>query len=100
MSYTAITTATAGAHSVLMEAIKATGVIVYLAPKDFQNLIEKAENPLIVFAEVRGILGTSYTGYLTSYKGLAFYAKAKEPLHLPGNAEIIRAKKIRLPEIR
>ena len=48
-----------------------------------------AEAPLVVTAS-GGLFGRSYQ-YLTSYKGLAFYAKSGEQIHLPGTAEVIAA---------
>ena len=43
-----------------------------------------------------GIFSTSYR-YLTSYKGLAFYTKAREPLELPTSTELVQAKAIWVP---
>jgi hypothetical protein len=43
-----------------------------------------------------GFFRTSYK-YLTSYKGLAFYAKLSEPQDLPEGTEVVHAKSIWVP---
>jgi hypothetical protein len=35
--------------------------------------------------------------YLTSYKGLAFYTRARAPLDLPAGTELVQARKIWVP---
>ena len=35
--------------------------------------------------------------YLTSYKGLAFFAKSPDPLELPAAVEVVQARKIWIP---
>ena len=52
-------------------------------------------HPLVVHA-VGGFFTTSYQ-YLTSYKGLAFFAKSSAPLTLPSGTELVQAKKIWIP---
>jgi hypothetical protein len=87
--------AVAAAHAAMVQAVKASGVVVQMTSENFQTLISKMENPLIVTAE-GGFLKTSYQ-YLTSYKGLAFYTKAPAPLMLPTRAEVVAAKSIWIP---
>ncbi len=79
----------------IVQAIKASGAIVKVEPKDFMKIIEKVDNPLIVFSESR-FISTRYK-YLTSYKGLAFFTRSKSPLHLPANTELVVAKRIWIP---
>ena len=43
-----------------------------------------------------GFFSTDYR-YLTSYKGLAFYTKARAPLDLPRGTELVQAKSIWVP---
>lgn len=88
------TAASAGAIAVA-NAIKASGAIIKVSPADFQIILSKSENPLVVIAE-SVFLGTTYK-YLTSYKGLFFYTKSAEPLQLPSKTELISAKKIWIP---
>ena len=77
------------------EAIKASGTIVKVEPEVFAQLLAKAENPLVVYAE-GGVISTNHQ-YLMSYKGLAFYTKADDPIVLPARVEVIVAEKIWIP---
>ena len=86
----------AGAAAVIAEALKAMGPIICVEPQDFLAILEKAEKPLVVQSP-SGLM-TKYK-YLTSYKGLTFFTKSKDPLLIPGSVEMIRAKKIVVPQI-
>jgi hypothetical protein len=94
MSNGAVAGGAAGA-AVIAQAIKASGAIVKVEPLDFIALLERAENPLLVYCE-RRFFSTSYQ-YLMGYKGLVFYAKSRTPLDLPRNIEVVTAKKIWIP---
>ncbi len=85
-----------GAVVAINEAIKASGAIVQVEPEQFLRLLSKAESPLVVTAKTT-FLVTRYK-YLTSYKGLIFYAKSATPLELSMSVEVITAKKISIPE--
>lgn len=84
------------AAAAIANAIKASGVLVRLDPRDFQALLRKIERPLIICAE-GGIFSTNYQ-YLVSYKGFAFFTKADAPILLPSGVETILARKIWLPQ--
>lgn len=89
----------AGAAAVaaaIANAIKASGVVVRLDPKDFQAILRKVERPLVIYAE-GGIFSTNYQ-YVVSYKGFAFFTKADAPILLPSGVETIVARKIWLPQ--
>ena len=86
----------AGVAAAIAEALKVMGPIVCVEPQDFLAILKKAENPLVVQSP-SGFM-TKYK-YLTSYKGLTFFAKSKDPLLIPGSVEIITAKKIVVPQI-
>ena len=88
--------AAAGAAAAIAQAIKASGAIVRVESTDFMTILEKVENPLVVHSESR-FFSTKYH-YLTSYKGLIFYTKSVTPLMLRPSMEIIRAKRIYVPE--
>jgi hypothetical protein len=79
----------------IAKAIKANGILVRVEPADFQSLVLKVKDPLVVYAE-GGIFSTSYQ-YLVSYKGFAFFTKSASPLILPSGVETILAKKIWIP---
>jgi len=85
----------AAAAAAIAQAIKASGAIVRVEPMDFMALLERAENPLLVYCESR-FFSTSYQ-YLMGYKGLVFYTKSRTPLDLPRNIEVVTAKKIWIP---
>jgi hypothetical protein len=90
-----MTAAHAAAAAAAMNAIKASGAIVQVAPEDFQRLVMRLDDPLVVVNE-SSFFGTRYK-YLTAYKGLVFYTKSREPLSVGGRAELIRAKRIWIP---
>lgn len=87
--------AAASAAAAIAQAVKASGTLVRMDPEDFRRIVERQEAPLVVTAE-GGFFGASYR-YLTSYKGLAFFAKSKQPLELGGGVEVVRAEKIWMP---
>jgi hypothetical protein len=88
--------AAASAHAAaIANATKASGAIVRVTPQDFEMILAKTENPLVVMAESH-FFGSSFK-YLTSYRGLVFFTKSPEPLQLPSKAELITAKKIWIP---
>ena len=81
----------------IANAIKASGVVINVKPEDFAAILRRTERPLVITSE-GGVFSTSYK-YLTSYKGLAFYTKARAPLTLPADAEIVRAQGISAPQL-
>ena len=85
--------AAARAHS---QAVKASGVIVKVAPEDFLNILQRQEQPLIVHA--KGGFFSTYYRYLSSYKGLAFFTQSPTVLSLPQGCEIVEAKQIWVPD--
>ena len=89
----------AAAHqAALANAIKASGVVVRVDAGDFLRILKKAEDvPLVVIS--RGGVFKKHHAYLTSYKGLAFYATSEHPLVLPPRVEMIQAKKISIPDV-
>ena len=84
----------AGAAAAVANAIKASGAIVQVEPVDFLNILAGVESPLVVYSEA-GFL-RPYK-YLTSYRGLCFYAKSKEPLNIRVQVELVRARSIWMP---
>ena len=86
----------AAVAAAIANAIKASGVLVRVAPEDFAAILRRTERPLIVVSQ-GGFFSTSYK-YLTPYKGLAFYTKSPTPLALPIGAEVVNAKSISIPQ--
>ena len=85
----------AAAAAIIANAIKASGAIVRVEPKDFATLLRKADKPLVVYAE-GGLLSTNHQ-YLMSYKGLTFFTKSDEQIDLPKGTEVVVADKIWIP---
>jgi hypothetical protein len=78
-------------------AIKASGVVVRVAPEDFLALLRRADAPLVVTGQ--GGVFRKHHRYLTSYKGLAFFTRSPEPLGLPSRVEVVAAQAISIPEL-
>jgi len=85
----------AAAAAAIAQAIKASGVICSVEPKDFVNIVRKIEKPLVVCAQ--GGLFSKNFQYLTSYKGLAFFTKSRDPIQFSYDAELVNARKIWIP---
>jgi hypothetical protein len=79
----------------IIQAIKASGVIVRIEPGEFAKLTSRAIDPLIVVAE-GGLFSKNYQ-YLMSYKGIAFFTKSATPLTLPVGTELVTAGRIWVP---
>jgi hypothetical protein len=87
--------AAAAAAAAIADAIKASGVLVRVAPEEFAKVLALTKEPLIVIAK-GGFFGTNYQ-YLMSYKGLAFFTKSSAELKLPADAEVVNANRISIP---
>ncbi len=92
---TAGATAGAAAAAAIANAIKASGVLVRLEPDEFERIVRRTVEPLVVHAT--GGLFKTYYMYLTSYKGLAFYTQATLPVSLPTGVELVVAKSLSMP---
>jgi hypothetical protein len=88
--------AAASAAAAIANAIKASGVIVHVDPIDFLSILRSQQGLLVVQATGRFFFSTNYQ-YLTSYKGLAFFAISPLPLSLPADTEVVQAKSIWVP---
>ncbi|MCC5829402.1 MAG: hypothetical protein JJU36_08140 [Phycisphaeraceae bacterium] len=87
----------AAAQAVIAQAIKASGVIVHVEPLEFQAILALCEEPLVVHAHVTVFFRRKQHQYLTSFRGLAFYARSPEPIELPEHCPLIEAKGIWIP---
>ena len=85
----------AAAAAAIANAVKAHGGIIKMGRDEFIKILNKAEKPLVAFAE-GGFFGKNYQ-YLTNYRGLFFFCKDKNPIPLPGTVEVIMCKKIMIP---
>ncbi|HEY3038347.1 MAG TPA: hypothetical protein VGJ66_06395 [Pyrinomonadaceae bacterium] len=85
----------AAAAAAIAQAIKASGVLVRVSFEDFQKILRKVDQPLVIYAT--GGLFKKNHQYLTSYKGFAFFTKSANEILLPAGTETITAKKIWIP---
>jgi len=87
--------AVAAAAAAIIQAIKASGTIVKVEPKEFESILARQSGLLVVTSQ-EGLFATKYQ-YLTSYKGLAFFCKSPTALNLPSGHEVVVAQKIWIP---
>ncbi len=85
----------AAAAAAIAQATKASGVIVRIEPEDFLRIVDLNDEPLVVHA-TGGFFSVKHQ-YLTSYRGLAFFAKSAEAITLPEHCQIVEAQKIWIP---
>jgi hypothetical protein len=92
-----VTAASAGAAAAaaIAQATKASGVIVRVGPRDFLEILNRQQAPLVVHT-TGGFFTTNYQ-YLNSYKGLAFFTRSEVPIDLPADVELVLAQKIWIP---
>ncbi|HLL77015.1 MAG TPA: hypothetical protein VK421_17300 [Pyrinomonadaceae bacterium] len=84
------------AGAAIANAKRASGVVVNVTPENFSKIVARTERPLVVHA-TGGVFSTHYQ-YLTTYRGLAFYTKSRQPLQLPFGTELITAESIWIPQ--
>jgi len=87
--------AAAAAAAAVIQAIKASGVLVRVPPESFAEILARTREPLVVHAP-GGVFGTKHQ-YLMSYKGLAFTTVTRQAFDLPPDAEVVEAKRIWTP---
>jgi hypothetical protein len=86
----------AAAHTAAVaQAIKASGVLVRVEPEEFEKLLAKAKDPLVV-STTGGVFKPKYE-YMVSYRGFVFYTKSLSPLQFPSGAELVSAKSFWMP---
>ncbi|MBU0983504.1 MAG: hypothetical protein KKA42_06515 [candidate division Zixibacteria bacterium] len=85
----------AAAAAAVAQAIKASGAIVKLEPREFSKILDRIDTPLVVTGK-GGMFYSKYQ-YLTSYKGLFFFTLSSEPISYPTKTEFINARHIWIP---
>lgn len=85
----------AAAAAAIANAIKASGVVVRVAPEDFAKILGRIEKPLVIYNK-GGLFSTRHQ-YMVSYKGFAFYTKTSNEIFLPGSVEVVNARSIWIP---
>jgi hypothetical protein len=87
--------AAAAAAAAIANAIKASGVLVRLEASEFERLLERADEALVVYSPPRsGWFGKHE--YLVAWRGFAFYTKRSEALPL-GGRDVVVARSIFVP---
>ena len=87
----------AAAHAAMVNATKASGVVVRLEVADWLKILERTDRPLVVIG--MGGVFKKHNQYLTSYRGLAFFTTSKDTIVLPPRCEIVQAKSISIPDV-
>jgi hypothetical protein len=85
----------AAAAAAIARAIKASGTIVRVSPRDFDAIVKRSPKALVIHTQ-GGVFSTKHQ-YFVSYKGFAFYTKTAAALILPADAEVVEAEKIWIP---
>lgn len=83
------------AAAAAVQAAKASGIVVRVQPADFTRLLHKQREALVV--HTRGRFFSRAHRYLMSYKGLVFWTKTPEPLHLPSGTELVEVESLWMP---
>ena len=87
--------AEAAAVAALIQAIRASGVLIKVEPSVLLRIVNQLNEPIVVRAR-KGVVRKRWR-YLTPYKGLTFYAESVDPLPLPGRTELFDAKTMWVP---
>lgn len=80
----------------MIQAIKASGVVVKVKPEDFVEVLVRSPEPLVVVRPPKGMFQRDYV-YLTPYRGLAFYVSTREEIALPPDAEVVMSERVWVP---
>ncbi len=93
---TAYTASGASVAAIQSQRVVVGGVLVYLNPYDFMNIVQKLrEEKVLVIHGITRVLSKSHV-YIAPYQGIVFITKSKEILPLTPDIE---AKEIRIPTI-
>ena len=85
----------AAAHAALVQAIRASRAIVTVDARDFERIVRKANDAIVVRARPGAF--SKRNQYLTSYRGFVFHTRTRDDLHFASSVEIVEAKKIWVP---
>ena len=78
-----------------VDTVRALGMIVLVEPAELVAVVAKMDKPMVILAE--GALSMTFR-YVTVYKDMIFFSKSDAPVTFTNDVELIRAKKIWLPE--
>ena len=90
----------AAAAAAQVAAAKASfGPCLRVEPAEFLRVVSLSESPLVAACQGWQLFGGTQYKYLTSYKGLTFFAKSDVPLELPAEAEVVAVEKMSMPNL-
>lgn len=89
--------AAAAAAAAMMNAVKASGAIVRVEPRDFEDLVARMGEAFVLHSPATGMFNRNHR-YLTSYRGFVFFAQQTEPLFLGKGVEVLPVRKIWVPD--
>ncbi|MBI3820587.1 MAG: hypothetical protein HY286_17995 [Planctomycetes bacterium] len=92
---TGATAAAAAHHAAVLKAYRSMGIFVKIDSRDFLQLLERAEAPVVVHS--RFGFFTKKDRYIQSYKGFAFYTDVDQTLDLPKSCELVESQGSMLP---
>ena len=87
----------AAAAAALANASASFGPCLRVEPAEFLRVLAQQDAPLVAGCESTGWFGGTRYRYLTSYKGLTFYAKSDVPIDLPRGVELVTVRKMNVP---
>jgi hypothetical protein len=87
----------AAAAAAIANAIKASGALVEIEPRDFQDLVERIPEPLVLYKGAGGMFDRKHQ-YATSHRGFVFFARTREPLLLPTRVQLLPVMKMWMPD--
>ena len=87
----------AAAAAAIAQAIKASGAIVRIEARDFENLVRRLDEPLVIHSAPGGMFNRKHQ-YLTSCAGFVFHTRTDTALTLPHKIPTVTAEKIWTPE--
>lgn len=85
----------AAAAAAIAQAIKASGAIIDMEPKEFQRIVSRMDSGIVV--QTLGGFRKNKHEYLAAYGGLIFHTKSEQRMSFPSGVEVVWAKKIWVP---
>jgi hypothetical protein len=85
----------AAAAAAAAQAVKASGAVVQLQPREFDRIVRNAGDPIVVHA-MTGVFSKKHQ-YLTAYKGLIFHTVSPDALMFSSGVEVLESKRIWVP---
>jgi hypothetical protein len=85
----------AAAAAAVAQAIKASGAIIDVEPEEFQRILSRMDEGLVI--QTLGGFRKKTHEYLAAYRGFFFHTKSDKRMSFPSGVEMVWAKKIWVP---